>query len=94
MHPYDVLRRPLVTEKNTAMQMQGKYVFEVADRANKAQVKEAVETAFKVEVIQVNVMTVHGKRKRMGRREVQKPSWKKAVITLKPGDKIELFEGV
>jgi large subunit ribosomal protein L23 len=94
MHPYDVLRRPVVTEKNTAMQMQGKYVFEVADKVNKTQVKEAVETAFKVEVTQVNVITVHGKKKHMGRREVQQPSWKKAVVTLKPGDKIELFEGV
>ena len=94
MHPYNVLRRPMVTEKNTAMQVEGKYVFEVADKANKTQIKEAVETAFNVNVIQVNVMTVHGKRKRMSRGIVQKPDWKKAVVTLKPGDKIELFEGV
>lgn len=94
MHLYDVLRRPLVTEKNTDLQVQGKYVFEVADGANKTQVKQAVETAFKVDVTAVNIMTVHGKKKRMGRREVQRPSWKKAIVTLKPGDKIELFEGV
>ncbi|MCJ7763693.1 MAG: 50S ribosomal protein L23 [Dehalococcoidales bacterium] len=94
MHLYEVLRRPLITEKNTSLQTQGKYVFEVAGRANKLQVKQAVETAFKVNVTAVNVMTVPGKKKRMGRREVQNPSWKKAVVTLKPGDKIELFEGV
>jgi large subunit ribosomal protein L23 len=94
MHLYEVLRRPLITEKNTGLQAQGKYVFEVANDANKAQVKQAVETAFKVNVTAVNVMTVQGKKKRMGRREVQTPSWKKAIVTLKPGDKIQLFEGV
>lgn len=94
MHLYEVLRRPMVTEKNTDLQVHGKYVFEVADGANKIQVKQAVETAFKVDVTSVNIMTVHGKKKRMGRREVQRPSWKKAIVTLKPGDKIELFEGV
>ena len=94
MHLYEILRRPLITEKNTSLQAQGKYVFEVADEANKRQVKQAVETAFKVSVTAVNVTTVPGKKKRMGRREVQTPSWKKAVVTLKPGDKIELFEGV
>jgi large subunit ribosomal protein L23 len=94
MHLYEVLRRPLITEKNTDLQIQGKYVFEVANNANKTQVKQAVETAFKVDVTAVNIMTVQGKKKRMGRGEVQRPSWKKAVVTLKPGDKIELFEGV
>ena len=94
MHLYEVLRRPLITEKNTLLQAQGRYVFEVADKANKQQVRQAVETAFKVKVTAVNVMTVPGKKRRMGRREVQSPSWKKAVVTLKPGDKIELFEGV
>ncbi|MFC1874567.1 50S ribosomal protein L23 [Chloroflexota bacterium] len=94
MHLYEVLRRPLITEKNASLQVQGKYAFEVSDRANKLQVKQAVETAFKVNVTAVNVMTVPGKKKRMRGREVQNPSWKKAIVTLKPGDKIELFEGV
>jgi len=94
MHLYEVLRRPLITEKNTDLQIHGKYVFEVAEEANKTQVKQAVETAFNVDVTAVNIMTVQGKKKRMGRREVQRPSWKKAIVTLKPGDKIELFEGV
>ena len=94
MNLHEVLRRPAITEKNTALQTQGKYVFEVAGEANKRQVKQAIEAAFKVSVTAVNVTTVPGKEKRMGRRLVQTPSWKKAVVTLKPGDKIELFEGV
>ena len=94
MHLYEVLRRPLITEKNTMLQAQGKYAFEVAAEANKHQIKEAVEKAFKVKVMAVNVMTVPGKTKRVGRRMVLTPSRKKAIVTLKPGDKIELFEGV
>ena len=94
MHLYEVLRRPLITEKNTTLQAQGKYAFEVAKEANKHQVKQAVEKAFKVKVTAVNVMTVPGKERRIGRRQVLTRSWKKAVVTLKPGDKIELFEGV
>ena len=94
MHLYEVLRRPLITEKNTMLQAQGKYVFEVAEEANKHQIKQAVEKVFKVRVMAVNVMTVPGKTKRVGRRMVLTPSHKKAFVTLKAGDKIELFEGV
>ena len=94
MHLYQVLRRPLITEKNAALQAQGKYAFEVAREANKHQIKQAVETAFKVEVTAVNVMTVPGKERRVGRQIVLTQSWKKAIVTLKSGDKIELFEGV
>ena len=95
MHLYEILRRPLVTEKNTAIQApQGKYAFEVAAGANKEQVKQAVEKAFNVSVTRVNVMTVPGKGRRMRGKIVMTSSWKKAVVTLKPGDKIELFEGV
>ena len=94
MHLYEVLRRPLITEKNTTLQAQGKYVFEVDGGANKHQIKQAVEKAFKVGVTAVNVMTMPGKRRRLKGREVLSPSWKKAIVTLKPGDKIEFFEGV
>jgi large subunit ribosomal protein L23 len=95
MHLYEVLHRPLITEKNTAIQApQGKYAFEVAAEANKEQIKQAVEKAFNVSVTGVNVMTVPGKGRRMRGRWVMSPSWKKAIVTLKPGDKIELFEGV
>ena len=94
MHLYEVLRRPLITEKNTLLQAEGKYSFEVDREANKHQVKQAVEKAFNVKVTAVNMMTVPGKRRRVGRQEVLTHSWKKAIVTLKPGDKIELFEGV
>lgn len=94
MHLYDVLRRPLVTEKNTMLQAQNKYAFEVAKEANKPQIKQAVEKAFKVKVITVNVTKVSGKTKRVGRRLVQTSPWKKAIVTLRSGDKIEFFEGV
>ena len=94
MHLYEILRRPLITEKSTALQAQGKYAFEVAREANKPQIKQAVEKAFKVKVTSVNVMTVAGKRRMLGRRQLPAHPWKKAIVTLKPGDKIELFEGV
>ena len=94
MHLSEVLRRPLITEKNTLLQAQGKYAFEIARGANKHEIKQAVEKAFKVKVTTVNVMTVPGKTRRVGRRMVLTPSWKKAIVTLQPGDKIELFEAV
>jgi len=93
MHLYEILRRPLITEKSTVLQVQGKYAFEVAREASKPQIKQAVEKAFKVKVTAVNVMVVPGKRRRLGRREIPARPWKKAIVTLKPGDKIELFEG-
>jgi large subunit ribosomal protein L23 len=91
---FEVIRRPLVTEKNTSLQSQGKYGFEVDEDANKVQIKQAVEKAFKVTVTAVNIMSVRGKERRVGRRTVVGSSWKKAVVTLKPGDKIQIFEGV
>ena len=94
MHLYEVLRRPVITEKGTALQAENKYAFEVATGANKQQVKQAVEKAFGVKVTAVNVMMVRGKTRIVGRRQVLAPSWKKALVTLKPGDKIELFAGV
>ncbi len=94
MQLFEVIRRPLVTEKNTALQATGKYGFEVRSDANKVQVKQAVEKAFKVTVTSVNVMTVRGSEKRVGRKKVLGGTWKKAVVTLKPGDKITIFEGV
>lgn len=94
MQLYNVLIRPLITEKNTILQALNKYAFEIAKEANKPQVKQAVEKTFKVKVTTVNVSTVPGKTKRVGRRMVQTRSWKKAIVTLKAGDKIEIFEGV
>ena len=94
MHPYQVLCRPLITEKNTSLQALGKYAFEVAGGANKQQVKEAVEKAFKVKVTAVNMISVSGKTRIVGRRQVLTRSWKKAIVTLQPGDNIQFFEGV
>ena len=94
LHPYAVLLRPIITEKTTVLTGQDKYVFEVDIRANKNQIKEAVQVAFSVRVTDVNTMVVKGKPKRFGRRITERPDWKKAVVTLVPGDKIELFEGI
>jgi large subunit ribosomal protein L23 len=94
MHLYDVLRRPIITEKGTILKDRSKYLFEVAVEANKWQIKKAVEEAFKVKVTSVNVISVSGRRSRWGRFELVGTPWKKAVVTLEPGYKIELFEGV
>ena len=94
MNLYEVLHRPLITEKNTVLQSQGKYAFEVSKEASKQQIKEAVEKAFNVKVTAVNTISVPGKARRIGKRLVQTSPWKKALVTLKPGDKIQIFEGV
>ncbi|MBE3574786.1 MAG: 50S ribosomal protein L23 [Firmicutes bacterium] len=91
----DVLLRPVVTEKSTdQMGKNNKYTFYVAPDANRTEVKQAVEKLFKVTVLKVNVIRGEGKRKRLGRYEGKRPDWKKAVVTLKPGDRIGIFEGV
>ena len=94
MQVFDILRRPVITEKSTILQEEGRYTFEVAPNATKHQIKEAVEAAFNVNVLQVNTMHVRGKRKRFGPRIAQGRSWKKAIVLLSPGDTITIFEGV
>lgn len=95
MHDFEVLRRPLITEKGTMLSAQNKFLFEVDRRANKFQVKQAVERAFKnVHVEAVNIITVHGKPRRMRLQRGHTASWKKAIVTLREGEKIEVFEGV
>ncbi|HEY8490396.1 MAG TPA: 50S ribosomal protein L23 [Dehalococcoidia bacterium] len=94
IHPYQVLLRPLITEKSTMLAQEGKYAFQVDPRANKIQIREAVERAFNVRVKKVNVMNIRGKWRRVGRSRGKEPDWKKAVVTLAEGDRIELFEGV
>jgi large subunit ribosomal protein L23 len=94
MHLYEVLRRPIITEKATFLHQQDKYAFEVAKDATKPQIKQAVEKAFDVSVVKVSIMTVPGKTRRMGRREIRESPWKKAVVSLEPGHKIGLFEGM
>ena len=91
---YKIIKRPLITEKSTiTKEMHNQLVFEVDRRANKIEIKKAVERIFKVQVEDVRTMNYQGKRKRLGRGEGRKRHWKKAVVTLKPGQKIEFFEG-
>ena len=95
MMPSEVLKRPLITEKATLLKGTSNAVcFEVDRRAKKKQIREAVEKMFKVKVDDVRTMNVAGKVKRRGRTLGLRPGWKKAVVTLKQGDKIEFFEGV
>lgn len=92
---HDVLIRPLLTEKITAMRESGNKVgFVVRSEANRIQIKRAVESVLKVRVERVNVLNVMGKTKRLGRFAGKKPDWKKAIVTLKEGEKLEMYEGV
>jgi len=93
---HEIILRPLIlTEKGESQKEElNKFFFEVAMRANKVQVKQAVEKLFSVKVADVNTMVVRGKPGRVGRRTTKRPNWKKAVVTLKEGDTIEFFEGV
>ena len=106
--PQTVIKRPLLTEKSARLRETGgassaaaegeayaqKVVFEVARDANKIDIRRAVEDLFKVSVTEVRTLVMRGKVKRVGRFSGQRPSWKKAFVTLKPGDNIEFFEGV
>lgn len=95
MNPFEVIRRPIVTEKAMlAVDYDNQYTFEVVIKANKTLIREAVEWAFDVEVLKVNTMIMPGKPRRWGRRTSYTPAWKKAVVTLAPGETIEMFEGV
>jgi len=91
--PRDIIRRPIVTEASTALMEEGKYVFEVDIRANKFQIRQALEAIFDVKVDRVNTMRVPGKTKRYGRYSGRTPEWKKAIVKLAEGSKqIEIFE--
>ncbi len=96
MNVYQVLKRPILTEKSDYQRDDNQYVFEVDRRANKLQIKEAVEMIFDVRVDSVNTMVMKPKRRRLGRKMiVSRPAWKRAVVTLAPGERIqEFFEGV
>lgn len=94
MHPAEILKRPVITEKSTLLHDTGRYIFEVMPNATKPQVKAAVERAFDVHVIAVNMIKLPGKRKRYGPRFNKPSPMKKAVITLRPGERIQIFEGL
>lgn len=93
---HDIILQPLITEKSTLMkEKSGVLTFRVDRRANKVEIKRAIEKLFKVKVASVKTQNVLGKQKRMGRFQGWKPDWKKAYVTLKPGEKsIEYFEAV
>ena len=92
---YEILRRPLVTEKGHSLREdQNQYVFEVAMAANKVEIRRAVEKIFDVRVEEVRTMIVRGDNKRVGRNFGRLPNWKKAIVRLRPGNSIEVFEGV
>ncbi len=106
--PQSIIKRPLLTEKSARLRETGgaksshaegdayaqQAVFEVARDSNKIEIRSAIQTLFKVTVTDVRTLIVRGKEKRMGRFSGRRPAWKKAYVTLKPGDNIEFFEGV
>lgn len=95
MDIYQVIEKPLVTEKGSDMLAQGNWVlFRVNPAANKIEIREAVQKIFDVKVLHVNTQIVRGKRKRFGRTMGHTKTWKKAMVQLKEGDRIEIFEGV
>jgi len=94
MNQYDVVVRPIVTEKSSLLKEGGnQYVFEVARTANKIEIAKAVEQLFKVQVLSVRVMNMEGKTRRLGKHSGKKPDWRKAIVKLNPKDKIPFFEG-
>jgi large subunit ribosomal protein L23 len=93
LHPNEVLLAPVVTEKAYAGVEEGKYSFHIHPDAHKTQVRQAVEELFGVNVVRVNISRVQAKPKRRGMQRGTKPGWKKAVVQLRPGESIEIFEG-
>jgi large subunit ribosomal protein L23 len=92
MNPQQIIIRPLITEKNTNLMAFNKYSFEVDRHATKPQIKRAIESIFNVSVTKVHTMNVRGKMRRRGRFVGYTSDWKKAIVTLAEGDRIELFE--
>jgi large subunit ribosomal protein L23 len=95
LESYTLLRRPIITEKGTALKDDNnQLVFEVSLDANKCEIRKAVERLFKVTVLSVRTQNRQGKRKRLGRSVGRRKNWKKAIVTLKEGDRVDFFEGV
>ena len=94
MNRFDIIKRPLDTEKLDRMRdRENKFAFEIDMKANKTEIKQAIEAIFKVKVVTIKTAIVRGKFRRIGRNEGRRPNWKKAIVTLKEGDAISLFEG-
>jgi large subunit ribosomal protein L23 len=95
MDQYKVIKRPLITEKaNLHKEQSNQIALEVDRQANKVEIRRAVEALLKTEVVEVKTMNVRGKARRMGRNVGRRPNWKKAIVRLAPGKRIEFFEGV
>lgn len=93
--PFDVIRRPLITEKaNLDKERWNAYHFEVPITVDSQEIREAVEKVFDVKVEKVRTMIVRGKKRRLGRFQGKRPNWKKAIVTLKQGQSIDIFEGL
>ena len=94
MNRFDIIQRPLDTEKLDKMRdKQNKFAFEVALKSNKTEIKQAVESLFKVKVVDIKTAICKGKMRRIGKNSGMRSNWKKAIVTLKDGDAISLFEG-
>lgn len=94
MNEYDIILRPVITEKSSHLKDTGnQYVFEVQRGANKIEIRKAIEKLFKVKVVSVQVAIMDGKTRKLGRFSGKRPDWKKAVVKLSPKDKIKIFEG-
>ncbi len=92
---HDIIRRPILSEKgNILNETQNKVLMEVARDANKIEIKRAIEKIFKKNVASVHTLNIHGKKKRLGRHEGRTRNWKKAIVTLKSGEKLDFLEGV
>jgi len=95
MDLHRVIKRPLITEKaNLHKELSNQIALEVDRRANKIEIRRAVETLFKTEVVEVKTLNVQGKMRRVGRNSGRRPNWKKAIVRLAPGKRIEFFEGM
>jgi len=95
MIQYDIIKRPLITEKTSIQkEMANQHSFEVDPRVNRVEIQRAIEKIFKVKVASVKTMNVKGKKKQRGRIAGKRKDWKKAIVTLMPGERIDFFEGV
>ncbi|MCX5811065.1 MAG: 50S ribosomal protein L23 [Proteobacteria bacterium] len=94
MIEYDIIVKPIITEKSSLLKETGnQYVFEVQRDTNKIEIKKAIEKLFKVKVVSVHVARMEGKTRRVGKFSGKRPDWKKAIVKLSPKDKITIFEG-
>ncbi len=94
LEEYKLIRRPIITEKGTALKEQSnQLIFEVAPDANKSEIKKAIQKLFKVTVLAVRTQNRQGKKKRVGRNVGRRRNWKKAFVSIKEGDRVDFFEG-